>query len=307
MKSTLNLKSIAAVGILAGAIVLGGCNKEQFTANPGGVAKSTQKGEFVKDVTLTQSQARSVKDMRERMPKLRFWDEANHRFIEMSNGSRDLIFSDPDEGFNFDDPDNNGVILFSDGSGDYIVFSTGFGVAGSGGGGVVVAGNTALNIDYTMCLSAQAIADGDGFGSIFDTGFAFDEYAAVFGIAGDFEELADADTESDNFNPFDYFQGFAMYYVLSDDISGSHEVFDWLGATEDDDFDDLASSFVMDFSNFSLYFATSGTLTVSGGQMNFNGEYLAIEDLFEAFLDDDFNEDDLQASVVTGFGMMGCN
>jgi len=307
MKNLFNRNSIIASIVLVGAIVLTGCNKEQLSSTSPGMAKSPAKGEFVKTVTLDENKSRIAKDAYKRMPKLRFWDEANHRFIELSNGSRDLIFADPDEGFTFDDPDNNGVILFSDGSGDYLVFSSGFGVAGQGGGGIVVAGNSALNIDMAVCISAQAIADGDGFGSIFDTGFAFDEYAAVFGIAGDFEALADADTESNDFDPFEYFHGFAMYYVLSDEISGSHDVFDWLGATTEDDFDDMASSFVMDFSNFSLYFATSGTLDVSGGQMSFNGEYLAITDLFESFLEDDFDEDDIQANIVTGFGMMGCN
>jgi len=307
MKNTLNFKSIAAGALLLGAVALGGCNKEQADITRGGSKSALGSGEFVKSVTLNQDQARVAKDAYGKMPKMRFWDEANHRFIEMSNGSRDLVFSDPDEGFSFDDPDNNGVILFSDGSGDYLVFSSGFGVAGSGGGGVVVAGNSALNIDIAVCISAQAIADGDGFGSIFDTGFAFDEYAAVFGIAGDFEALSEADTGADDFDPFEFFHGFATYYVLSDEIDGSHEVFDWLSASSEDDFEDLASSFVLDFSNFSLYFSTGGTLTVSGGQMNFNGEYLAITDLFESFLNDEFNEDDIQANIVTGFGMMGCN
>ncbi len=306
MKNTLNFKSIAASVILLVAIALGGCNKEQISTSPGKL-QSNQKGEVVKSIVLNNDQTRSAQAAFRKMPKVRFWDETNHRFIEMSNGSRDFVFADPDQGFTFDDPDQNGVMLFSDGSGDYIVFSSGFGVAGQGGGGVVVAGNTTLNIDATICLSAQAIADGDGFGNIFDTGFAFDEFAAVFGIAGDFSGLADADTGSDNFDPFEFFHGFAMYYVMADDISGTHEVFNWLEASEDGNFEDMASSFVMDFSNFSLYFSTSGSLSVSGGQMNFSGEYLAITDLFDSFLNDDFNEDDIDANIVTGFGSMGCN
>lgn len=306
MKYTLNFKSIVAGAVLLMAIALGGCNKEQVgvAAGPGQAAN----GKVVKSITLNSDQIRLAKDAYHKMPKVRFWDETNHRFIEMkTDGSRDLIFSDPDEGFTFDDHDNNGVILFSDASGDYIVFSTGFGVAGQGGGGVVVAGNSSLNIDIAVCISAQAIADGDGFGSIFDTGFAFDEFAAVFGIAGDFDALSDANTSSDDFDPFQYFHGFAMYYVLADEVSGTHQVFDWLNASEDDDFSDMAASMVMDFSNFSLYFSTGGTLAVSGGQMNFNGEYLAITDLFDSFLDDDFNENNIQANIVSGFGTMGCN
>lgn len=306
MKNSLNIKSIAAGVLFLGAIVLAGCNKDEAVVRGG--ANSLGKGEVVKSITLNPDQARTAKDAYHRMPKLRFYDQANHRFIDMKmDGSRDLVFTDPDEGFSFDDHDNNGMILFSDDTGDYLVFSTGIGLAGQGGGGVVVAGNTTLNIDIALCISAQAVAEGDGYGSLFDTGFAFNEYAAVFGIAGDFEGLANANTSSPDFDPFEYFQGYAVYYILADDVSGSHEVFDWLGADSSDDFDDMASSMVMDFQNFDLYFATSGTVTASGGQMMFSGEYLSLIDLFESFLDDGVDNSNIEYDIVSGFGNMGCN
>lgn len=306
MKNSLNIKSIAAGVLFLGAIVLAGCNKDEAVVRGG--ANSLGKGEVVKSITLNPDQARTAKDAYHRMPKLRFYDQANHRFIDMKmDGSRDLVFTDPDEGFSFDDHDNNGMILFSDDTGDYLVFSTGIGLAGQGGGGIVVAGNTSLNIDIAICVSAQAVADGDGYGSLFDTGFAFDEFAAVFGIAGDFEGLANANTSSPDFDPFEYFQGYAVYYILADDVSGSHEVFDWLGADSSDDFDDMASSMVMDFQNFDLYFATSGTVTASGGQMMFSGEYLSLIDLFESFLDDGVDNSNIEYDIVSGFGNMGCN
>jgi hypothetical protein len=308
MKNSLNIKSIAAGVLFLGAIVLAGCNKDEAVVRGGG--NSFGKGKVVKSITLNPDQARTAKDAYGRMPKLRFYDQVNNRFIDMKmDGSRDLVFSDPDEGFSFDDPDNNGMILFSDGSGDYLVFSTGIGVAGQGGGGVVVAGNTTLNIDLAMCISAEAVAAGDGYGDLFDTGFAFNRFAAVFGIAGDFEELANANTSAEDFDPFQYFQGFAVYYILADDISGSHEVFDWLGANSEDEdtFEDMASSMVIDFQNFDLYFATSGTVTASGGQMMFSGEYLSLIDLFESFLDDGVDDSNIDYDIVSGFGTMGCN
>jgi hypothetical protein len=41
----------------------------------------------------------------------------HERFIELSNGSRDLVFADPDAGFSFDDPDGkNGAMVYTDGS-----------------------------------------------------------------------------------------------------------------------------------------------------------------------------------------------
>jgi hypothetical protein len=307
MKNMIGFKSIISVTVMS-LLVFTGCKKEQVATTPGGLGTGTKHNK----VSLTSDQQRDVKEMHQRLPKLRFWDAAHNRFIDLKlDGSRDLTFTDPDAGFSFTDPDGNGAMVYSDTEGDYFVFSTGIGTAGNGGGGLVVAGDTGLEIDVTLCLSAEEIAAGDGNSvDIFNSGLSFSNYSAVFGIAGDFEGLADANTDAPDFDPFEYFQGFAVFYVISDDVSGSHEVFDWFGAEGEEgsgNYDDLASAFMMDFSNFSLYFATSGDITVSGGSMSFSGEFLAIENLFDAFLDDDFNSDDIDAFIVDGFGTMGCN
>lgn len=295
----MNYKVLVASALTAGVVILAGCQKDRTLGGDG--------IQVERKVTLTESQKREASEMVHRVPTLRFYDEAENRFIDFKVGSRDFVFSDPDEGFTFDDPDQNGVILFSDGTGDYLVFSAAIGTAGNGGGGTVVAGSTVLNMDLTVCLTIEEVASGDGYGDLFDTGFGFSEYGAVFGIAGDFEALAEANWDSEDFDPFEYFHGYAAYYVIAEDLNGSHEVFDWLdsSASDDEDYDDMASSFVMDFSNFSLYFATSGNINVSGGSMTFNGEYLAIEDLFLDFLED--GEQDPDVSVVSGYGTMGCN
>jgi len=295
----MNYKVLVASALTAGVVILAGCQKDRTLGGDG--------IQVERKVTLTETPTREASEMVQRVPTLRFYDEAENRFIDFKVGSRDYVFSDPDEGFSFDDPDQNGVILWADGGVDYIVFSTGIGTAGNGGGGTVVAGSTALNIDLTVCLSIEEIASGDGYGDLFDSGFGFTDYGAVFGIAGDFEGLANADWDAEDFDPFQYFQGYAAYYVLANELSGNHEVFDWLDASSNDgnDYNDMASSFVMDFSNFSLYFATSGSINVSGGSMTFNGEYIAIEDLFLDFLSE--GEEDPQVSVVSGYGTMGCN
>jgi len=296
----MNYKVLVASALTASVVVLAGCQKDRTLGGDG--------IQVERKVTLTETQKREASEMVQRVPTLRFYDEAENRFIDFKVGSRDFVFSDPDEGFSFDDPDQNGVILWADGDVDYIVFSTGIGTAGNGGGGTVVAGNTALNMDLTVCLSVEEVASGDGYGDLFDTGFGFNEYGAVFGIAGDFEALAGADWEADDFDPFEFFHGYAAYYVITDgELEGNHEVFDWLDTSDDGsgDYDDMASSFVMDFSNFALYFATSGSVNVSGGSMTFNGEYIAIEDLFLDFLGE--GEEDPEVSVVSGYGTMGCN
>jgi hypothetical protein len=305
MNKLFNMKNALVGSLAAGVIFLAGCNKDEYVTT----AASASEAKPAKKISLSQEQSRTAKEMYSRMPKLRYWDAAHNRFIEMSNGSRDLVFADPDAGFNFDDPDQNGAMVYSDASGDYLVITAGVGVSGQGGGGSVVAGNTALDIDIAVCLTASEISEGDGgFDGLFGGDTGWDEYGAVFGISGDFEALMDADTESEDFDPFEYIFGFAVYYVFSEDLSGSHEVFNWLDEDADADLDDLAGSMVLDFQDFNLYFSNGGTLSVSGGQMNFNGTYVGIFDLFESFLEDDgFGDEEPEVEEVTGFGVMGCN
>jgi hypothetical protein len=242
------------------------------------------------------------------MPRIKFYDSKRNQIIERKAGSRDLIFSDPDEGFSFSDPDNNGAMVFSDSDGDYLMISYGFGVSGQGGGGTVIAGSSALTIDIAICFTLEAVASGDGFGDLFSTGIDSAEYGAIFGIAGDFEALQDADADTTgDFDPFGFLHGFAAYYVFADDLDGSHEVFDWMDYDMNDNYDDLASSFVMDFQTLALYFSNGGTIDVSGGSMSFNGTYLAITDLFDSFLEDGLGQDEPTVEEVTGYGSMSCN
>ncbi len=299
MNKLFNLKN-AFVGLVSVSVILiSGCTKEKVSTSAGA-------GEYrpVKKVSLNEQQSRDASDMYSRMPRLRYWDEHHNRFIEMNPGSRDLVFSDPDAGFSFSDPDGNNAMVFSDVNGSYFVFSSGIGVAGQGGGGTVIAGPSFLNMDVTVCFSAEEIAGGDGFGSLFGDNSGWSGFGAVFGISGDFEGLSNANTDDPDFNPFEYLNGFAEYFVFSDDLEGSHDVFDWMDGV--DDTEDLASSFVMDFQSMDLYFANGGEINVDGGTMTFDGTYLRISDLFESFLNDDGVED-AQVEEVSGFGSMGCN
>jgi len=303
MKKFLNIRFIGTGLVLATALMFTGCSKD---------AMQTTAGDEVKDISgkkiaLTASQERAVQDLYTKMPKLKYWDATNHRFIEMKgDGSRDLVFSDPDEGFTFDDGDGDGAMIIDDGDGSVLIFSSGFGVAGTGGGGgMVVAGSTVLEIDIAYCMSVEEVGGEDSDADLFDSGLGFDQFSAVIGIAGDFEGLAnDPETE----DPFQYIYGFAAYYVIGNgDLSGSHNVFDLLGSEGDEDFDDFATAFVVDLQNFALGFASGGTIEISEGSMSFNGTYLMIdgEDLFDSFLSD--GDSDFDVSEVTGYGTMGCN
>jgi hypothetical protein len=291
------------LGLLATVVLFTGCTKESVEINGASATPA-------KKVELSSEQMNRAKKMTGRLPKLRYWDETNQRFIEFNPNSRDLIFSDPDEGFNFDDPDGNNAMVFSDGSGSYLVFSSGFGVSGQGGGGTVVAGSTILNMDLTICLSLEEVAEGDGMFDLFDSDTTFSQYASVIGIAGDFEALESSNENDPNFDPFEFLDGYAAFNVIADDVTGSHEVFNWMDAENADteDFDDMAYAVVFDFQNFSLYFSNSGTVTTSGGTMEFSGTFIAFEDLLENLFSDNSSEDfGGDAEEVEGYGSMGCN
>ncbi|MDZ4750652.1 MAG: hypothetical protein SGI87_03470, partial [Flavobacteriales bacterium] len=171
-------KPVLAIGFAA--ILLGGCQKELTYGDGNYVAQPDKK------VTLSDIQKRKVSDMITRVPKVAFYDEANNRLINMNLQNRDWSFTNPPDGWQFDDAGDNGVIFVEDIDGGTIVFS---GTAGSNtGGGSVIAGSTALDIDVAICLSAEQVGEDGGFVDLFDTGFGFTEFAVVIGIAGDFEE-----------------------------------------------------------------------------------------------------------------------
>jgi hypothetical protein len=298
------MKKSHLIGLFALVMLVAGCTKDEEARVVGNSATSGTK------VDMTTEQESRARKMVRRMPKLRYWDETNNRFIDFNPTTRDFEFTDPDEGFVFDDPDGNNAMVFYDGTDSYLVFSAGIGVSGQGGGGTVVAGSTTLDMDFTVCLSMQEVAAGDGTVDFFSDGSGvFDEYAAVIGIAGDFEALANADASGNSsFDPFEYLQGYAEFYVIADDVSGNHEVFNWMDAEADpEDFDDMASAMVFDFQDFSLYFANSGQVNVSGGTMEFNGTFIGFLDFLDVFLEDSSEEIDMEAVEVSGYGSMGCN
>lgn len=287
-----NLKTVFAVAVLAlSSSFFTGCQKEAITGNtpaPG-----------AKKITLNSNQSRMVRDMVGRVPVLRIYDEANNRFIDMDFERRNFSFSSPNPGWNFSS--SNGVVWEPASSGGGILF-IGAGAFGSNTGGTIVAGSSALNINYTFCFSASQQALGL---DLFDVGGNLSGISGVIGIAGDFEALLNDNIDEDaDFT--DYFQGFAAYFVYANEASGSYEILNWLEDLESDldDLNDKGFGYVFNFQSFSLYFSYSGTLNVSGGSIGFTGQYLAIENLGEFFLD--FEEEEPEVNIVPGFGVMGC-
>ncbi|MBK9599499.1 MAG: hypothetical protein IPO60_14610 [Flavobacteriales bacterium] len=96
------------------------------------------------------------------------------------------------------------------------------------GGGTVSAGNTTLDINLAVCFAVGDDALGGGlFGP--DMG----EVAGVIGISGDFDALQNGDFSDGESDPFQYFHGFAYYFVYADNLSNtSYDVLNWIDDPE---------------------------------------------------------------------------
>jgi hypothetical protein len=283
MKTTrlLSLFEIALFG--AGLFSLSSCSKNNGYAGAGPEA----------------DQIRSTRQMFQRiadkLPSIGFYDEKTDQVLVLNPRKREFSFASPNPGWNFSN--NTGVTYVTDGS-TGIIFVP-FSSIGGNTGGTVVAGNTTLNINYAFCFSASQEALGL---DLFDFGGDFTGVSAVFGIAGNFSAL-----ESGNFDEVeldDLFQGMAMYIVYSNEAQGSYQILNWLDSIEEESnsLSNKGFSWVIDFVDFNMYLSNSGDLNVSGGEMDFTGDYLGFLELFEDIED----EGDLNFAIVPGFGAMGC-
>ncbi len=285
------IKTLSQVTLATGLILFAaGCKKAELDENRSFQANSK---------TVSAEEQRTAMELLERVPTIGFWDVENGNLYKFNTQTRDFDFSQPSDGWDFSNSED--VQYVTDNNGGLLIIPV-FSFGGNTGGGTIVAGNSALNVDYTFCFSASEEALGL---DLFDFGGDFNGISGVIGIAGDFEALADGDVDEDaDFT--DFFQGFAAYMVYDDEASGSYNVLNWLEDLEDEDADndEAAFAYVIDFVEPGIYFSADGQLSVSGGTINFDGEYLAITDFL---LDFDDEEGDLSFDYVSGFGALGCN
>lgn len=285
------IKTLSQVTLATGLILFAaGCKKAELDENRSFQANSK---------TVSAEEQRTAMELLERVPTIGFWDVENGNLYKFNTQTRDFDFSQPSDGWDFSNSED--VQYVTDNNGGLLIIPV-FSFGGNTGGGTIVAGNSALNVDYTFCFSASEEALGL---DLFDFGGDFNGISGVIGIAGDFEALADGDVDEDaDFT--DFFQGFAAYMVYDDEASGSYNVLNWLEDLEDEDVDndEAAFAYVIDFVEPGIYFSADGQLSVSGGTINFDGEYLAITDFL---LDFDDEEGDLSFDYVSGFGALGCN
>jgi hypothetical protein len=290
------IRAMAAGALAFGAIVFTGCQKEEITNTGSNPLTSSKK------VELTEAQMRKVREISAQIPMVRLYDEVHGRYMDINiteRWNRDWTFANPYEGAEYSE---SGSWVSADGT-EMVVFSVNGTTSGAGGGGTVVVGNTTLNIDYAFCFNVDVQAVGL---DLFDFGGTFDGVSGVIGIAGDFEALANDELGEDaDFEEF--FDGYAAYIVYDSQANGTYEVLDWFEDLEggSDDLEGNAFSYVLDWTNFGLYFSSAGTITASGASLNFEGEYLSLLD-FDLTIDEE-GEEEMEAEFVDGFGQMGCN
>ena len=293
MATLKNIKQLAVVLAVSGAMVLAsGCQKQEVEYGNYEYLPGTS------EERLTAEQEELVATMVNNVQNLRFWNPETDEFFDFDTHNKRFTFATAPDGMDFSNTD--GVQWFANPNGGGVLIIP-FGALGTGGGGTVVAGNSALNISYTFCFKATDEALGL---DLFDFGLNIEGISLVLGIAGNFDALIEGDVDADS-EFTDFFQGFAMYVVYDDNPQGTYDILNWLNDLEEeaDQLADHGFSYVIDFTNFSIYFSKTGSLSVSGGFMNFSGTYFALLELLTVI--EDYG--DLQFANVQGFGAMGCN
>jgi hypothetical protein len=283
------------------AVLLNSCQKEKITKVPGTINGRTS--------NATDDQKREAVGIINKIPLLRVFDENDHRFIDVdfqhkklafkNATERDFSFATPNPGWNFSNSSQVAFVPASQGGG---VLFVGPGSLGGNAGGTVVAGNSALNINYTFCFSASSSALGL---DLFDTGADISGISGVIGIDGDFDALLNDEVDS-TANFTDFFHGYAAYFVYANEASGSYDILNWFNDLSEntDQLNNKGFSFALDFQNDGWYLSKDGSLNVAGGTMTFSGNYFGIIGLFDSIFG---SGNSPNAVEVPGFGSMGCN
>ncbi|MCX6292093.1 MAG: hypothetical protein NT126_10055 [Bacteroidetes bacterium] len=281
-----NIKFKSALVLFIGSVLLfSSCSKKDDA--PYGSSSTTSKNEALD---------RRIKTLIHKIPNIVYKRAALRTGAGTLNTQSGFDFSDPNSGYNYSSP--SGVTWSTSSNTMYLSASS---LGSNPSGGTVVAGSSALDMNYTFCFTSTDPAGGVG---LFNTGAPTNGVSGVIGVSGDFAALANAN-DSTSFS--DIFHGLAFYFVYDGQASGSYDVIDWSNANWSDStsIDQKCFAYVFDFVNGKLYFSLSGTLNVTGGSMDFNGQYLEISGFI---LDQNgLNTNNITYRTVPGFGAMGCN
>jgi hypothetical protein len=222
---------------------------------------------------------------------IKYFDATNNRYVSFDCKSRKVTFS---KSWSFANPEPN--TIYGDGSGLVLYMSsTSFDLGSNSSSYQITAGSTTLNVK-TICVAVDASAYANMFAG--QTGqLPIDGISIVMGLDADFSLLANS--SSTNFS--NYFHGLAYYLVYDFNASGPYNVIDWTQGIDFNNQKAFAMVFSFEENNFGgFYFSKDGDITVSGGDMTFNGNYWGIETDFSSL------NPDLTYNTFTGSGTMGC-
>jgi hypothetical protein len=290
--TNLNYKRIrhGLFGVLASFLIIGvwSCDSDQEGSQiTPGESAAAKKERILK----------AIPEIVRNLPQIILMNEEQGKVVDLEEKDIDWDFSNP-SGPNFSSSTSN---VYATSQGVVIVSTPGFGA--NSGGGVITAGSTTFDITATFCLSAGEEGDGAGLASAFTSGF--EGVSLVIGIAGDFDP-----SSMDTSSAFGGIKGMALYVVFDDEANGTYDVLDFFNtSTQSDstgmnDLEGSAFAYIIDIEGGSLYFSAGGSLEVSGGSINFDGEYIKIDfDSEEGFGEFDEPED---FETVSGSGTMGC-
>lgn len=290
MKAKRTIKSTLFTGLLAVSIatLYYSCKKE----NQAPASSST---------SVSQKQmVNNAQDLADKISSIKIVNKGKV-VGSISTQSGGFSFADPHEGFSFSS--SSGVQYVSDpnGGGSLYISASAFG--GNAAAGSVQAGNTNMDINYTLCISAADSGSGFSFGP------AFSGTSTILGISGDFSKILDGTANDSDMTTI--FNGFAMYQVFSDQASGAYPIVNWLQDISQidenpDAFENKGFAWIMDFRDFHMFFSKSGNLNVSGGSITFDGKYY--EFIPEEGAENPFDlGEDPEVNEVDGLGTMGCN
>lgn len=293
---------IAYIGVLALALVFAGCTKE--SDNP------TKAGSPIESKAITDKDDQEfIDETIDRLPAIAIYSENIDQYIlmDLSNAKNGFNFASSSGGFSFSGPSGSVQFVQGPDGGFYQVVTPTSG-GGGGAGGVVTAGDVALNVSYVFCFNSGE----DFFGvDLFEVGAGFSGFSGAVGIAGNFEDLLNmSESEIEDLDPFDIFQGFVAYYVFDGTADGSYDIIDFFAAEgESDDFlQGQGLAFLISFQDDGgIFFSTDGQITFSGGSVGFQGTYWGLTDVLIGFGDDpDSGEDEPDYVEVPGFGTLSC-
>lgn len=307
-----SIGAAATIFVAAALIFTTSCTKD----NDSPAASDPQKAE-VKAIADKGLQA-DIRNAANHTPPIAWYNKTMDKVIVYNPHhikSKSFSFSDPSDGWNFSS--NEGVQWVQNPGGGGVLFITPGSFGSNSGSGVVVAGNTTLDINFTFCFSADE--DGMDLGLVDTDGYS--GVSGVIGIAADmdalvnlnFDDEGEGEGEDEDVDIESFFQGLAYYLVFDGQAQGNYSVLNYIDNVDSPDFDEGSVegegfSIVFGFGQNSVgfYVSKDGSINVDGGSMDFNGNYYGFE--LNGFFDDDGEDADFEGNFVevSGYGQMGC-